>query len=254
FCLAKDAEDAAVAQFGGKLAEGDAEFAENEVGGNAPDGALGFDGAIERTEGDDASAGRDLGANGERENAAGSVFGGGLHGGDAEAEADGLEPGRGQGGFESGDMAARNAQERGEGGAFGGFEDGMGEKEVVGMKAAFSLELEEAGAVGFGHIWDGNLHGKGPVEREAEDAAFFANTGFVEVIANFAADELGITCERREGEIGGERLDDLDRTVEAANDHAFKAAAVERQAEDGLRGALGLEERNHWVLEANRSE
>ena len=80
---------------------------------------------------------------------------------------------------------------------------------------------------------DLGLEGQDPGQRQADDAAIFAQAGGFEVIADFAADQFGIAGEGREGHFGGDALADLERTAAAADDDRFEAVAVNGNAEDG---------------------
>ena len=59
------------------------------------------------------------------------------------------------------------------------------------MKAAFGLQLEEAGDVGFGKLRDIDMGGKDPFERQRNNAKALANLGGIEVIPDFEPDEFG---------------------------------------------------------------
>src|ERR1019366_8735235 len=90
FALAKDFDGAgAFGETAGQLAEGDADFAGDQIGGDLASGAFGFDGGVEGAQGDDAAAAGDLEfeaviAEGHGENALAGLLGGALGGADAQ--------------------------------------------------------------------------------------------------------------------------------------------------------------------------
>ena len=77
------------------------------------------------------------------------------------------------------------------------------------------------------------MQGQDPSERQADDAAAFADAGGFEMVADFAAHQIGIAGQGREGHGGGDGLADLQGTAAAPHDDGFEPVAVNGNTQDG---------------------
>jgi len=91
----------------------------------------------------------------------------------------------------------------------------------------YALAIGETGDIRLREIRHFRVHGQGPTQRNAHRASAFANTRLVQMIPNFAADKVRVAGQRVERERNAEVLEDLKRTVGAAQNDAFESAAVQ---------------------------
>jgi hypothetical protein len=106
----------------------------------------------------------------------------------------------------------------------------------VTREAALGLDLEETGDVSVRKVRDGHVGGQSPFQRQADNTFTLAHTCGVEVIPNLASNQFRVVGKRIQRERDRNRTLDFNATIDAAQNQSLKAAAIEREAQNGGSG------------------
>src|SRR5271169_910460 len=143
-----------------------------------------------------------------------------VEGGDAGRKSEGLKLGGLENFLERFEVIALDAQERDILFAVRKLIARFDDMEIFGsgMETPLGLDFQEAGEVGLGQVGQLDAQGEHPGRGDGKRATALANAGFVEVIADFAADEFRIAAQGREREVRDSSLLNAKGPIDPAYD------------------------------------
>jgi hypothetical protein len=101
----------------------------------------------------------------------------------------------------------------------------------VGSKPSFSFYVEQTRHIGIWKIGYFGMGCKRPFQRQPYDTMTLANSGGVQMIAQFASDQLNVSSQRIQCKGNRKVLLDYQGAVASPEQNAIQTAAIERKAE-----------------------